>query len=90
MPQYRQSRLLRLVYGACDIVADYPKHSLGQHRWSDRVFYRCEDSTVRSLTDDWANQPPIAIRGFIALMRLLQNYPLQLALRFAFGMEELA
>jgi hypothetical protein len=90
MPQYRQSRALRLIDSACDIVGDYPKHSLGLHRWSDRVFYRCEDSTVRSLTEVWAGRPPLAIRSFIALSRLVRHFPLQLALRFAFGMEELA
>jgi hypothetical protein len=51
LPQYRQPRRTRVLRSLADIVRTYDRHPNGWRLWSDRMFYRCEDDTVRSVTD---------------------------------------
>jgi len=38
MPEYRESRALRLLEAAADALRHYPNHPQGQAIWTDRVF----------------------------------------------------
>ena len=40
MPQYRQSRKLRILHTVIDVLRDYPDDFEGRQSWPDRVFYR--------------------------------------------------
>ena len=71
MPQYRVPMRLRLLQNVCDVLAEDPAHALGWTRWSDRVFYRHPQGTVRSLTEIWGHRAPMLVRHFIFATSLL-------------------
>jgi hypothetical protein len=83
MPQYHESLRLRIVQNICDILRDDEGHSLGWKRWSDRVFYHCEDGEARSLTELWGRTAPSVVNWFIGLVRLAQHRRMRGALRLA-------
>jgi hypothetical protein len=88
MPQYRQSRTLRLLHNVLDIVGDQPAHSLGWTGICDRVFYLCNDGTPRALTQLLNGRPPRMVRALTAATRFAAQPPLRYALRLALGAEE--
>jgi hypothetical protein len=50
MPQQRKAKAARLFGAVCDILRDDPHHGMGWTRWNDRVFYRCDDGSIRPLS----------------------------------------
>jgi hypothetical protein len=48
LPQYREPMAQRVLEAARDILRTYPEYP-GRERWSDRIFYRSEDGSVRTL-----------------------------------------
>lgn len=90
MPQYRKSMRTRIIESLCEILDEDPDHPLGHNNWSDRVFYLCEDSVVRSLSQIWGRRQPAVVRGFIALMQLARFGPMAAAMRALGGVEEMA
>lgn len=71
MPQFEECRRTRLLASICDILGDDPAHAFGWRRWDERVFYRTDDGGAMPLREVWRHRrPPIALRGFIHLMRL--------------------
>jgi hypothetical protein len=90
MPHYRKPMRTRIVENLCEILKEDLDHPLGHFSWSDRVFYECEDSAVRSLTELWGTRQPLVIRCFIALMQLARVGPMTAALRALGGAGEMA
>ncbi|HNY39054.1 MAG TPA: hypothetical protein PKJ41_01615 [Bryobacteraceae bacterium] len=90
MPHYRKPMRTRIIENLCEILKEDPAHPLGHFSWSDRVFYKCEDSVVRSLTELWGHRQPLVIRGFIAVMQLARVGPMTAALRAVGGAGEMA
>jgi hypothetical protein len=41
-----------------DVLRTNNHHALGVTRWSDRVFYRCDDGVARSLTSLFQHAAP--------------------------------
>jgi len=89
LPRLRESRKVRLLETAFDILRDHPDHSRGWVRWSDRVFYRRDDGTVISLSALWGRQPG-AVTSFVGLMGLLGGQTMRPALRWALAERETA
>ncbi len=74
MPHYREPMALRILETAWDILRPYPGEA-GRERWTDRIFYRCDDGVVRSLTELWRERRPWvmttpldALTGFLQLV----------------------
>lgn len=57
MPHYREPMALRILETAWDILRPYTGYP-GRERWTDRIFYRCEDGRARSLTELWRHRTP--------------------------------
>jgi hypothetical protein len=83
--QYTEPFTLRILHNLEQILADHEAHGLGWRRWSDRVFYACDDGVVRSLTELWGNHGPMAVRTFVRGVQILHAPPLRGAFRTMLG-----
>jgi hypothetical protein len=83
--QYTEPFALRILHNIEQILADHETHGRGWRRWSDRVFYSCDDGVVRSLTELWGNHGPVAVRVFVRGVQILQTRPLRGAFRTMLG-----
>jgi hypothetical protein len=88
--QYREPFALRILQGLEEILQDHQSHGRGWVRWSDRVFYRCDDGEVRSLSTLFANRVPGAVKFFVKGIGVARQYGVRHACRFAFPRRELA
>ncbi len=89
LPRYRESRKLRLFETGCQVIRDYPGHSLGWTSWSDRVFYAAEDGTVSSLTEILGIRQPGTLNRIFRFIRLLGTEQMRPALRLALAEKEI-
>ena len=71
MPQYREPFKLRIIKSMCEVMREDPHHGKGWTRWSDRVFYLCDDGVARSLSELWATKIPTVVNQFVALSGLV-------------------
>jgi hypothetical protein len=83
--QYTEPFALRILHNISQILADREDHGMGWRRWSDRVFYKCDDGAVRSLSESWGNREPIATRIFVRGVQILHTPPLRGAFRTMLG-----
>lgn len=88
MPQQREPRRLRLIRSIADVLRDDDGHALGWKRWSDRIFYWCDDGESRSLRQLWGDSPPELVSGFVGLIRLVEHRRMQDVLRLALAEEK--
>ena len=77
-------RPARILHNTIDVLKAYERHSNGWRLWSDRVFYRCDDDRVRSLTQLIGDHPPFAVSVFGTAMQLLSAPPVRRLLRGPF------
>jgi hypothetical protein len=82
--QYREPFQLRILQNIEEIMQDHKNHGRGWLRWSDRVFYHCDDGVVRSLTTLFSNRVPGAVRVFVHGISFLQCRRLRQTFRLAF------
>jgi len=82
--QYREPFPLRILQSLEEILQDYEGHGRGWQRWSDRVFYRCDDGVVRPLTTLFANGVPRAVEFFVSAVHAIRRYSMRQTLRLAF------
>jgi hypothetical protein len=87
--QYREPFTLRIIQNIEEIMQERPDHGWGWVRWSDRVFYECDDGEVRSLTTLFANRVPGAVTVFVKAIGMMRRYSLRSSCRFAFPRQEL-
>lgn len=80
MRHYFEPHSARMLRSIQDAVADHRHHGYGWTRWSDRVFYVCDDGEPRPLAQLWTSRP-LALRLFEAGLRGLQLPGLQTACR---------
>lgn len=73
MPQFHDPLGLRVIQGLADILSDYPEQVHGRSRWSDRVYRRCMDDSVKELTHFFPNGEPFLIRRLINGSRFLTS-----------------
>jgi hypothetical protein len=57
LPQYSAPRAWRVAQTVWDVLRN-DQHALAVTRWSDRVFYRCDDGVARSLTSLFQHAAP--------------------------------
>ncbi len=88
MPHYRENFKVRIIQNMCEVLRDDREHSLGWEKWSDRIFYLCDDGVERSLRSLFVNKVPAVIDHFISLMTLVEEGWLRSALRFALPRKE--
>ena len=82
--QYHEPFTLRILQSLEEILQDHENHGRGWRRWSDRVFYRCDDEVVRPLTMLFANRVPRAVEFFVRVVHTIRRYSMRQALRLAF------
>ena len=63
--QYRESFALRILRSLEEILQDYDGHGRGWRRWTDRVFYRCDDNVVRPISSLFPRGLPRPIQLFV-------------------------
>lgn len=88
MPHYRENHVLRILHNMTDILGTHENHAKGWKLWSDRVFYRCDDGRVRSLTELFGSKPPVPVGVFLGMVRLASRPPVRRLLREAFSTGE--
>lgn len=92
MKQYREPMAARILAAVGEVMRDQHGHSYGWVRWSERVFYRDADGTVKPLADVFPDgREPALIRLFVLLSRAAQWRGVRFAMRQMFrAAEELA
>jgi hypothetical protein len=90
MPEYRESRAARLLEVVSDVLRHYPTHSLGQAKWTDRVFIDLDGKGVSPLTRYIPRGGPVWLRASLSCLRMLGSRQLRPALRFALTDEKVA
>jgi hypothetical protein len=88
LPHYRENFKLRIIQNMCEVLREDRDHSLGWEKWSDRIFYICDDGEERSLNTLFGAKVPAVIDHFISLMSLVEEGWLRSALRFALPRKE--
>ncbi len=82
--QYREPYKLRILQNLEEILQDHESHGRGWQRWSDRVFYECDDGIVRSLTTLFANRVPRSVQFFVRAIDVIRRYSMRQTFRLAF------
>ncbi|MCX6613845.1 MAG: hypothetical protein NTW74_23740 [Acidobacteria bacterium] len=83
MEQYDEPIRLRVLQVMSDVLRTYNNFSADRRRWSDRVFYHCEDETIRRVSDVWTGNGPDIVGQFISAMRLLESRHVRAVLKLA-------
>ena len=83
MPQYEEPLRLRVLQLMSDVLRTYDNLDFNRRRWSDRIFYLCEDETIRRLSDVWNGNGPNLIGIFVSSMRLVESRRVRAVLRLA-------
>ncbi len=83
MPQYDEPLRLRVLQLMSDVLRTYDSLDCNRRRWSDRIFYLCEDETIRRLSDVWSGNGPNLIGLFVTSMRLVESRRIRAVLRLA-------
>lgn len=73
MPQFHDPLVLRVIQGLADMLSDYPEHVNGDVRWSDRVYRRCEDESIKRFTHFFPNGEPFLMRRLINASHILTS-----------------
>ncbi len=82
--QYSEPFKFRILQSLQEVMAYREDHGRGWKRWSDRVFYRCEDGVVRSLTTLFGEKAPAPVRLVAAVVGLSRHRRLRQSFRVAF------
>jgi hypothetical protein len=82
--QYREPYGLRIMQNVEEIMRDHPNHGRGWRRWSDRVFYQCDDGVVRSMTELSSPRALGVAQWIVHGMGLLRSRPVRRTVRSAF------
>jgi hypothetical protein len=80
MPQYREPMALRILQASWDILRRYPEYP-GRTQWTDRVYYRGEDGTARTLSTIWKDRVPWMVTGATGMVELFATTRLRSAVR---------
>jgi hypothetical protein len=80
---YREPFGLRILQNVEEIMRDHANHGRGWQRWSDRVFYRCDDGVVRPLTALFRHRVPDTVQLLVRGIGLLRCRSLRRTVRSA-------
>ena len=87
MPNYQQPFGLRMMQVAWDILREYPAHPCGRRHWTHRVFFECDDGTVRPLSLCFADGIPQELRLLVGAMMQLEQQPWHTLLHAAWTLQ---
>ena len=82
--QYSEPFKFRILQSLQEVMAYREDHGRGWKRWSDRVFYRCEDGVVRSLTTLFGEKAPALVRLVAVTVGMSRHRGLRRSCRLAF------
>lgn len=76
MPQFRQSRFLRILHMVTDVVRDYPDNFEGRRTFADRIFYREPgNEEAVSFSSIYGEHSLSPVKHFLAAMQLVDRRP---------------
>ncbi len=76
MPQYRQPQTLRILHTVIDVLREYPENFEGRRVWSDRIFYRDQETGATVPLGAVSNaRGTRIIEHLIAAMRVMDRRP---------------
>jgi len=81
MKQYDEPIRLRILQVMSDVLRTYREFPSDRRRWSDRIFYLCDDATIRRLSDVWIGNGPDIVGQFVSAMRLVESRHVRAVLR---------
>jgi hypothetical protein len=91
--QYREPLALRILQSVQETLQDCATHAYGWRRWSDRVFYQCDDGMVRPLMTLVPERIPTALQLLVGAVSVIRGQaflkPLR-TLRSVFPQHEIA
>ncbi len=85
MRQYRDPFQLRILQGLHELMQTHKNHGRGWQHWSDRVFYRCDDGIVRSMSTLFANHVPVSVQIFVKGLSMMRHPSVRRTFRYAFS-----
>lgn len=85
---YREPFGLRILRSLEEILQDHEGHGRGWRAWSDRVFYRCDDGSVRSLTQLFPGRFPGAVQLFVKSIGLVRHLGVHRAFRWLMAWQQ--
>jgi hypothetical protein len=86
--QYREPFALRILQNLEAVLGDQENHGRGWRRWSDRVFFRCDDGVTRPLTELFGEKHPAAVAVFVGVVGALRHPSMKWAFRQVFYKRE--
>ncbi len=93
MPEYRRSIVARMIEVVADVLRHYPNHSLGQPKWTDRIFvdltHHGVNCGVQPLAQHWRRGGPAWVRASLWCLRMLGSKEIQPVLRLALANERI-
>lgn len=76
MPQFRQSRFLRILHMVTDVVRDYSDNFEGRRTFADRIFYRTtEGAAPVSFSSVYGEHSLSPVKHFLAAMQVVDRRP---------------
>ena len=76
MPQFQQSRFLRILHMVTDVVRDYPDNFEGRRTFADRIFYRTPDSADPvSFSSIYGEHSLSPVKHFLTAMQVVDRRP---------------
>ena len=93
LPQYREPMAQRVLEAIRDILREYPEYP-DRRRWSDRIWYRCDDGADRTVSQICHGHEPWILSAVASTVQFIAATHFRQALRFALtwgnaGREEL-
>jgi len=82
--RYCEAHQFRMLQTVADVLRDHPEHGRGWVHYSDRIFFRCEDGEVRSLSNLCGDRAPQFVRLAAGALRFANRGPVRHAFRLAF------
>lgn len=70
---YREPFALRILQSLEEILQDHDDHARGWRRWSDRVFYQCDDGVTRPLTELFGREVPVGVQFFVKSIAFVRH-----------------
>ncbi len=76
MPQFQQSRFLRILHMVTDVVRDYPDNFEGRRTFADRIYYRTPNSeSPVSFSSVYGEHSLSPVKHFLAAMQVVDRRP---------------
>jgi hypothetical protein len=82
MPQYTEPLAIQVLQTVLDATRDYPDYSSGSRHWEERAFHPDRSGVLRPLSALWV-RPPVYVRHFLSVVRLLELAAVRRALQLA-------